>query len=713
MVLTQDTKAMFPLDDEDNGTEEGAAQGSAERIGESHRDTLDKRDTTVGTLPEASASAATLVNIGRASPKDPKDNGGPSHSVSLGKRRRDDDAGNNHADMFLQRQAENTSTDPDGEEQVSRKRRRSDHFAQATMTPPSAGSGQQGTRDLPRACQDPLTEAAHYEQPGHGGDVLPIPSFMNYLSGEEISDHAVAPRTPVSASKADGGQASPSGLLYAEGIAPPRRKKKKLLFLRGRSRTQMPLLDVGNGISKTFKPSSEGLLPDIPTDLEAKLKTGGCLLTIHEISPQADPGHTIRHGQDGIQFAAITADDLDEQDAQPTDVETNSPAKTGQAGIETAAKWESPVHSTRLRLRLKLSPEDEYTVTICYKFKFTINSKCDLPVDPENLERPLSQPEVVALIDFKVETQPGQTHVDQSYVNMGVMAHRKKAIVDRHFLHRGFDRPDKTYKVGRQQQTSKGLTGVLGFISGHPVATATFTYGKSDQTTVNADDTKPMPRCLVDYSPGEEWDTDTDSYTSYNITCQPQAIRIGHDGAEFHPLDVKVGMGINVHPSGLERPLPKISFINRNQILIRVVTPASKTEVRGIVVLISNYFENVRSDKKMVISEEKEVNLTIASVNVSEAADAKAIVQAPYPAQLHKLGAAPAVLRSPILDPVVITSRLCLLRDSKWRRVLLPTLGMPTSWMVEWQLSRAKAKKRKQEKEREHKRESCATEFPV
>ncbi|KAJ6565849.1 hypothetical protein DFH09DRAFT_1157156 [Mycena vulgaris] len=260
-VLTQGKKAMFPLDEEDNGTEEGAAQGSAERIGESHRDTLDKRDKTVGTLPEAAASAATLVNIARVSPKDPKDNGRSSHSVSLGKRRRDDDAGNNDADVFLQRQTENTSTDPDGEEQVSRKRRRSDHFAQATMTPPSAGSGQQGTSDLFRPHQAP------------GGDVPPIPSFMNYLSGEEISDYAAAPRTPVSASKADRDQASPSGLLRAEGIAytpPPRRKKRP--FFRGRSMIRMPLPDVGNGISKTFKPSSEGLLPD-----------EDCLLTIHEM----------------------------------------------------------------------------------------------------------------------------------------------------------------------------------------------------------------------------------------------------------------------------------------------------------------------------------------------------------------------------------------------------------------------------------------------
>ncbi|KAJ6603466.1 hypothetical protein DFH09DRAFT_1270299 [Mycena vulgaris] len=200
------------------------------------------------------------------------------------------------------------------------------------------------------------------------------------------------------------------------------------------------------------------------------------------------------------------------------------------------------------------------------------NSKCDLPVDPKNLERPLSQPEVVALIDFKVETQP-----------------------------------DKTYKVGRQQQTSKGLTGVLGFISGHPVATATFTYGRSDQTTVDAADTK--------------------------------AIRMCHDGTEFHPLNVKVGMGINVHPSGLERPLPKISFINRNQILIRVVNLASKAEVRGIVVLISSSHDLVEEA-------------------ADDAFPSKAIVQAPDPAQLRKLGAAPAVLRSSIPDPVVITSRL-------------------------------------------------------
>ncbi|KAJ7127951.1 hypothetical protein C8R44DRAFT_101163 [Mycena epipterygia] len=68
-------------------------------------------------------------------------------------------------------------------------------------------------------------------------------------------------------------------------------------------------------------------------------------------------------------------------------------------------------------------------------------------------------------------------------------------------------------------------------------------------------------------------------------------------------------MGINLRPSGAEAPLPRISFINRNQVLIWVSDPASKARIRGIVVLMSSYLDNIRTEEKLSIYEQEEVDL--------------------------------------------------------------------------------------------------------
>jgi hypothetical protein len=58
-----------------------------------------------------------------------------------------------------------------------------------------------------------------------------------------------------------------------------------------------------------------------------------------------------------------------------------------------------------------------------------------------------------------------------------------------------------------------------------------------------------MPRCRVDYETGDEWDEDNKSYSSYNIVYQVQDIRLDTERREFHPLEVKIGMGINLRPA--------------------------------------------------------------------------------------------------------------------------------------------------------------------
>ncbi|KAJ7463041.1 hypothetical protein FB451DRAFT_469020 [Mycena latifolia] len=207
----------------------------------------------------------------------------------------------------------------------------------------------------------------------------------------------------------------------------------------------------------------------------------------------------------------------------------------GGGGTGLDGHWESQLHKTRLELRLKLQTNQTYNIAIGYNFKFQINPDTDLPIDLANLSRPLSQPEVIALVDFKIETRPRETQVDRSYANIGFVAHRKESIIEREFLHRGFDLPDKLYKRGRQEQVQRGLKATLGFSRGTPLATAAFSYDRNRDFMMEATDSKIMPRCRVDYEIGDNWNEASKSYMSYNIAYQPQDIPLEPQRSESHP----------------------------------------------------------------------------------------------------------------------------------------------------------------------------------
>jgi hypothetical protein len=133
-------------------------------------------------------------------------------------------------------------------------------------------------------------------------------------------------------------------------------------------------------------------------------------------------------------------------------------------------------------------------------------------------------------------------------------------------LHRGYDLPDQIFKRGQQQQIQRGLTTTLGFSSG-PLATTAFSYQKNRNVSLEATDSKVsdpgdsgvvdshihiaqiMPRCRVDYETGDELNQDSKSYTSYNIAYQRQDMRLDAEPGYLDPLEVKVGIGINLRPS--------------------------------------------------------------------------------------------------------------------------------------------------------------------
>jgi hypothetical protein len=60
---------------------------------------------------------------------------------------------------------------------------------------------------------------------------------------------------------------------------------------------------------------------------------------------------------------------------------------------------------------------------------------------------------------------------------------------------------------------------------------------------------KVMPKCRVDYETGDEWDEGSKSYSSYNIAYQLHDMKLDAERSEVHPIEVRAGMGINLHPS--------------------------------------------------------------------------------------------------------------------------------------------------------------------
>ncbi|KAF8190615.1 hypothetical protein K438DRAFT_1970915 [Mycena galopus ATCC 62051] len=205
---------------------------------------------------------------------------------------------------------------------------------------------------------------------------------------------------------------------------------------------------------------------------------------------------------------------------------------------------------------LKPDVANSYAVAICCTTKFTINRETEIPIDLDDLTRPLSQPEVIALLDFEIETRSRETQVDRSYANFGFVAHREQSIIQRKFLHRGFDFPDKLYKLGEQRQSQWGFQGSAGLSQG-PLGFGTLFYNRTKGSTLEATDSKVMPRCRVKHENGDEWDQDDKSYSSYNVVYQTQNTRLDAEPPEDRPLEVRVGMGINLRPAA--SPVPHFS----------------------------------------------------------------------------------------------------------------------------------------------------------
>ncbi|KAJ6506738.1 hypothetical protein C8R45DRAFT_1175917 [Mycena sanguinolenta] len=320
----------------------------------------------------------------------------------------------------------------------------------------------------------------------------------------------------------------------------------------------------------------------------------------------------------------------------------------GGAPALVDGQWEGPLHNTCVKLALKPSPDRTYAVAISYTFKepqFTINRDTNMRIDLNALERPLFQPEVIAAVDFEIETRPRETQVDRSYASIGFVVHREDSIGRRKL---GFDLPLKLYKHSNQRQNQRGFQGALGLSQGL-LSAATFSYARINGTTVQ----KP------------ELDAQHPDY----------------------PLEVRVGMGINIRPPGSKTPLPKISFVKRNQVLIWVSDPTSKARIRGVMALMSSYLDNMRTEEELSIYEKERVELGSLKTQVNKAETISlAIAQiqtqaAPrfskwrgVPLFSMKLGQRSSACSLADIRPHEYLARGWDANNNEWRQVLWPAL---------------------------------------
>ncbi|KAF8132185.1 hypothetical protein K438DRAFT_1947941 [Mycena galopus ATCC 62051] len=275
--------------------------------------------------------------------------------------------------------------------------------------------------------------------------------------------------------------------------------------------------------------------------------------------------------------------------------------------------WKSKAHRAVVWLKSQTDEEHEYSLGVRTKTKFQVQSE----YEDDGWE---TRPEVIGHVTLTVET-PSKILPDRSYSSLGFIAHRESSVIDRDFIDCGFKYPDQTLD---QSSKSVALGLNLGYANLHPTVIPGVSYTKTGTKTLELADTKPTPKCLIFHDPGERWNKDGKSYTSYDITTVP---RKDPRTGIMHPLKARFAMGINLHRNEDNPKLPRISFITRNQLIFWISDPTLKSRVRGVLVLmtVSRYCEvamsvlidpntktfipDIRTPEDLFIQEELDVHL--------------------------------------------------------------------------------------------------------
>ncbi|KAF7371355.1 hypothetical protein MSAN_00771600 [Mycena sanguinolenta] len=279
-----------------------------------------------------------------------------------------------------------------------------------------------------------------------------------------------------------------------------------------------------------------------------------------------------------------------------------------ELGSAAVPAWEGDYHNFTVDLGLKTNGDMPlYEVNLCSYVKFKTQS-----MKNSNPAILAPRPEVLSFVLLEIKLRRGETQLDRSFSNIGLLAQRANSISKCDFLDVGFEPPAVTLKRTSGQSTSASGGGTFGLAGLVPSFTATGGYTRGANEAVESADQKPIPRCNIRYDPGRGWDPEEaeragKDFKSYDVSWFPETNR---DKVAYE-MRVEFGLGILIRRQKRFKPhLPQISSIVRHQIVIWVKDPALRSQGRGVMLLTSTYIPDALLDEPLASHSRTTVDLS-------------------------------------------------------------------------------------------------------
>ncbi|KAJ7472601.1 hypothetical protein FB451DRAFT_1250096 [Mycena latifolia] len=274
----------------------------------------------------------------------------------------------------------------------------------------------------------------------------------------------------------------------------------------------------------------------------------------------------------------------------------------GNADKGGRKKWERLTHRVLAACKLKVDATRTYDFTVESIFKFA----APIPPDENTLDRDAMfqsldvEADIEAFTKLEVATNGCQLLVDATYASLGFEGHRKGSLHSCKYIPGGNELARKYHTQRRQAhaETSKG--GTAGYSDFMPKIELNINHRKGQSTGIETTTDRPAPDWIVRQQLGNRFNEEQKSYISIATSYEPQV-----DPFDVAPKPLDVNVGLRLVLADQDNPDEvKISFVNRNQIHLWVSEPDSKAGSRGVIFLVSNYLPNIRTERKLKITED-------------------------------------------------------------------------------------------------------------
>ncbi|KAJ7829629.1 hypothetical protein B0H13DRAFT_1916365 [Mycena leptocephala] len=199
-----------------------------------------------------------------------------------------------------------------------------------------------------------------------------------------------------------------------------------------------------------------------------------------------------------------------------------------------------------------------------------------------------------------LEWRAGKAALETSFAALGLLGHKPRSIF-RYYeyvgLDVGFHDPSRIHKHISAKNGQHNFTVQAGIAGvGHGVtALSTYNYNRGSTETVQADDTKPLPKLKVTPHKEAPEEKNTTSFGSYSFDYGPRADPMNGVRSAISSLSVGLGMGTDLYTD--RQALPSISCINQHQINVWVLD--EQCTIQGIIISFSTIVADIQRNSKI------------------------------------------------------------------------------------------------------------------